>query len=88
MKCKIAGPENVHGRDVRAARILLEWTKARAAQECGVGINTIGRFEEGSGKLTPRTVTDIVRTFQAAGIIFLECDTGSGVLLNRSLSNT
>jgi transcriptional regulator with XRE-family HTH domain len=86
LTCKIAAPEDVHGRHVRAARTLLDWTKAHAAKECGVGVNTIGRFEEGSGKLTARTVADIVRTFESAGIVFVEGEVGSGVLLKRSSS--
>lgn len=80
---KIAAPEYVQGRHIRAARTLLDWTKARAAQECGVGINTIGRFEGGVETLTLRTVSDIVRTFVANGVIFVRADVGAGVLLRQ-----
>lgn len=86
LTCRIVPSEHVSGRHVRAARTLLDWTKVRAAQECGVGVNTIGRFEEGSGKLTPRTIADIIRAFEAAGIIFVRAESGSGVLLKRAPS--
>ncbi|RWA59260.1 MULTISPECIES: helix-turn-helix transcriptional regulator [unclassified Bacteria] len=82
---EIAPPADVRGRHVRAARTLLDWTKARAAQECGVGVNTIGRFEEGYETLTPRTVGDIVRTFEANGVIFVRADVGAGVFLRSTL---
>jgi transcriptional regulator with XRE-family HTH domain len=82
---KIALPENVRGRQIRAARTLLSWTKARAAQECRVGVNTIGRYEEGAGTLTARTVGDIVRTLEANGIIFVRADVGAGVMLKSTL---
>lgn len=81
LKCRIADAEHVQGRHVRAARTLLGWTKAFAAQSCGVGVNTLGRFEEGADNLIPRTVTDIVRTFEANGIVFIRGELGSGVLL-------
>ncbi|WP_292584822.1 DUF3363 domain-containing protein [Mesorhizobium sp.] len=82
---EIAPPRDVRGRHIRAARILLDWTKARAAQECGVGVNTIGRFEEGLEKLTSRTVGAIVRTFEANGVMFVRADVGAGVFLRNTL---
>ncbi|NGP16532.1 helix-turn-helix domain-containing protein [Devosia aurantiaca] len=78
-----AKPEQVQGRHLRAARTLLTWTKAQAAEECGVGVNTIGRFEDGSSGLTPRTVADIVRAFEANGVMFITTDFGSGVVLKQ-----
>jgi transcriptional regulator with XRE-family HTH domain len=78
-------PEQVQGRHLRAARILLTWTKAQAAEKCGVGVNTIGRFEEGSTALTPRTVGDIIRTFEANGVLFITTHLGFGVVLSNAL---
>lgn len=80
---RIAAPEDVQGRHIPAARTLLDWTKARAAQACGVGVNTIGRFEKDVEALTPRTVGDIVRTFEANGVVFVRADVGAGVLLRQ-----
>lgn len=84
LTCRIAAPEDVRGRHVRAARTLLNWTKVHAARECGVGVNTLGRFEEGASNLSARTIADIVRTFQANGIVFVIGDAGSGVLLKSN----
>jgi len=78
-----AKPEQVQGRHLRAARTLLAWTKAQAAEECSVGVNTIGRFEDGSTALTPRTVGDIIRTFEANGVMFITTDLGFGVVLKN-----
>jgi hypothetical protein len=55
-------------------------TKAHAAQECGVGVDRIGRIEEGMEILTPRTVGD----FEANSIVFVSADVGARVLLRQS----
>ena len=64
----------------RAARGLLDWSRARLAEASGVGRATLAEFE--SGKRTPlaRTLEDIRRTFEKAGVEFLDGD-GPGVRL-------
>jgi transcriptional regulator with XRE-family HTH domain len=79
--CVTTKPERVQGKHLRAARTLLAWTKVQAAEKCSVGVNTIGRFEEGSTTLTPRTVGDIIRTFEANGVMFVTTNLGFGVVL-------
>ncbi|MES0050604.1 helix-turn-helix transcriptional regulator [Mesorhizobium sp. M0053] len=78
---EIALPESAKGEHIRATRALLGRTKRVAARECGVGVNTIGRLEGGATSLGSRTIADIVRTFEANGVVFVRCNRGLGVLL-------
>ncbi|MDN3571134.1 helix-turn-helix transcriptional regulator [Methylobacterium longum] len=64
----------------RAARALLEWTQDRLAETSSVSKKTVVDFE--AGKRTPydRTIADIARAFEAAGIQFIpENGGGAGV---------
>jgi DNA-binding XRE family transcriptional regulator len=82
---EIAPPDAVVGKHVRAARALLAWTKRTAAEKCGVGINTIGRLENDEPGIGPRTVADIVRGFEAHGVVFVKDSNRSGVMLKSSV---
>lgn len=63
----------------RAARALLNLSAQELATRAGVGVNTITRFEGGSGAQT-RTVDKIKATLETAGILFLSVNGGgSGV---------
>jgi len=64
----------------RAARALLEWTQDRLAEASSVSKKTLVDFE--AGKRTPydRTIAEVVRAFEAAGIEFIpENGGGAGV---------
>lgn len=64
----------------RAARALLEWTQDRLAEASSVSKKTLVDFE--AGKRTPydRTIADITRAFELAGIEFIpENGGGAGV---------
>lgn len=82
---EIACPGAIGGKHVRAARALLDWTKRTAAEKCGVGINTIGRLESDEPGIGSRTVADIVRGFEAHGVVFVKYSGGSGVMLKSSV---
>ncbi|GEP08058.1 helix-turn-helix transcriptional regulator [Methylobacterium oxalidis] len=62
----------------RAARALLEWTQDRLSAEASVSKKTLVDFE--AGKRTPydRTIADIVRALETAGIEFIS-ENGGGV---------
>ena len=64
----------------RAARALLEWTQDRLAEASSVSKKTLADFE--AGKRTPydRTLADIQRTLESAGLEFIpENGGGAGI---------
>ena len=61
------------GRQLRAARKLLGWSRAKLAQEAGVPVAEIAAIED-RGK--------IEAVLREAGVEFLECE-GEGVRLKR-----
>lgn len=70
----------------RAGRALLEWTQDRLAQQSGVAKKTIADFE--SGRRTPydRTIADIERTLEAAGLEFIPENGGGAGIRFRAAS--
>jgi predicted transcriptional regulator len=67
---------------IRAARSLLGWTAQDLANFSKVGITTIRKIEvqEGIAKAQLRTVEDIRRAFEEAGIEFIgKPENGAGV---------
>ncbi|MCJ2131269.1 helix-turn-helix transcriptional regulator [Methylobacterium sp. E-045] len=64
----------------RAARALLDWTQDQLAEASSVSKKTLADFE--SGKRTPydRTLSDVQRAFETAGIEFIpENGGGAGI---------
>lgn len=55
----------------RAARAILGWKLEDTALAAGVGTNTVFRFEKGDA-LSNRTLKDIRRAYEEAGIGFSE----------------
>ena len=67
------------------ARAALGWNAKELAERVGVAANTISRYENGSDAFG-ETLKKIRRTFEDAGIIFID-ENGGGVgvrLKNRS----
>jgi len=67
---------------IRAARSLLGWTALDLAERSGVAVSTLRRMEVQSGEPVchPRTLQDIIRTFEEAGLEFIGTpDNGPGV---------
>ena len=66
----------------RAARAMLGWSRQRLAEVADVAERTIIDFERGARRPHRRTIVDIRRTFEEAGIIFIdENGNGPGVIL-------
>jgi transcriptional regulator with XRE-family HTH domain len=55
----------------RAARGLLDWTQSDLVNHSGVAQKTVADFERGLTKLHRRTLTAIIKAFEAAGIEFI-----------------
>lgn len=62
----------------RAARALLEWTQDRLAVTSSVSKKTIADFETGKRMPYDRTISDLTRALEAAGIQFIY-ENGGGV---------
>ena len=56
----------------RMARAALNWTVKDLAEQAQVGISTVVRFEAGRGKPIVATTAAMARTFEAAGIRFID----------------
>jgi ribosome-binding protein aMBF1 (putative translation factor) len=71
---------------IRAARALLRWSAEDLARESTLGVTTIRRAElaEGQTAMTVANDSTLRRTFEAAGIEFIdENGGGPGVRLRR-----
>lgn len=78
--------EEPTGRQVRAARALLGWSKTDLGRVAGVSVTTIARLEGKAGRIGGRTntATNLVVTLKRAGIEFVNVNQNAvGVLLLR-----
>jgi transcriptional regulator with XRE-family HTH domain len=69
---------------LRAARGLLGWSQKELAVEAKVGRATIADFEVGKRRPYPRTLTDLQRTLEAAGVEFVNGE-DLGVKMKRAI---
>jgi transcriptional regulator with XRE-family HTH domain len=69
---------------LRAARGLLGWSQKELAVEAKVGRATIADFEVGKRRPYPRTLADLQRTLEAAGVEFVNGD-DLGVKIKRTI---
>ncbi len=69
-------------KQCRAARELLGWKQTDLSDVSGIGIATIADFERGSREPIKRTLKDIRRNLEGAGIEFINED-GIGVKLKE-----
>ncbi len=68
----------------RGARAMLEWSRNKLAREAEVAVGTVVDFERGARQPYKRTLFDIRRALEDAGVIFIdEGDEGPGVRLRR-----
>jgi len=67
-------------RQIRAARALVGLSQHELADRAGVGIATIRRIEAAIDEITgsAQTLSRIQRALEAAGIVFIDQDEGSG----------
>jgi len=69
---------------IRAARVMLEWTRADLAQHSGLGFSSMMRIESANGVpgAHAKTLEAIEKAFEKAGIQFIGTpDDGPGVRL-------
>jgi hypothetical protein len=72
----------ITGRQIRAARALLNWKQEMLAEKALVALTALKRLESERGLGTHEGTRDQVRrTLEAAGILFMESDRGRGVML-------
>ena len=69
-------------KQVRAARLMLDWNAPDLARAARLNVNTVSRFETGGG-VRPYNAEAIQRTLEQAGIRFLNTDEGEGIMLLR-----
>jgi DNA-binding XRE family transcriptional regulator len=72
----------------RAARALLNWTQDRLAQTASVSKKTLADFEAGNRDPYERTLTDIQKALEAAGIEFIAENGGGSGLRFRERKQT
>ncbi len=69
----------------RAARALLGWSRKQLAQSALIAERTLVDFERGARNPLDRTLSDIRRALEDAGVIFIDEDElGPGVRLRES----
>jgi transcriptional regulator with XRE-family HTH domain len=75
----------IQSAQIRAARALLDWTARELAERSGVSLATIQRLERQSGIPVshPRTLADLKRAFEEAGVEFIGTPEEPGVILRR-----
>ena len=71
----------------RAARALLEWTQDRLAEASSVSKKTLVDFEAGKRTPSDRTLFDIIRALESAGIEFIPENGGGAGVRFRSKRN-
>jgi hypothetical protein len=72
----------ITGRQVRAARALLNWKQDMLAEKALVALTALKRLESEHGLPVHDATRDQVRrALEAAGIMFVESDRGKGVML-------
>jgi transcriptional regulator with XRE-family HTH domain len=60
----------VTGAQIKAARDLLHWSRAKLSVEAQVGFAVLSAFERGSRIPSQRTLDALEETFEAAGVAF------------------
>lgn len=75
----------ISSKQVRAARVFLDWDQRRLAKEAGVSLTTIQRMEKlGLERSSVRNAESVQNTLEAAGIDFIHSNGGGeGVRLRK-----
>jgi ribosome-binding protein aMBF1 (putative translation factor) len=79
----------ITGRQVRAARALLNWKQEMLAEKSLVALTALKRLESERSLPVHETTRDQVRrALEAAGVLFVQSERGRGVmLLNETSTN-
>jgi predicted transcriptional regulator len=74
----------ITGRQIRAARALLGWSREKLCQETGMSWSTLARLEQGGADPRVSTVEAVQAALEHAGIEFISGEgKGEGVRLTR-----
>lgn len=73
--------DSISPAQCRAARALLGMTQAELSEASGVPLTVIARFESDATKPRASSFRPIIAALSKAGIVFLDADDASGVLL-------
>ena len=65
---------HISSEQCRAARGLLGWSQQELARRAKVARKTVADFELGQVRPYPRTLRDVVETFDDAGVVFLPAE--------------
>ena len=68
----------IYASQCKAARALLDWSRRNLAEAADVAERTIIDFERGARSPYSRTLRDIRRAFEDAGVIFIDSEEGVG----------
>lgn len=69
----------ISAKQIKAARVFLEWNQRRLAAETGLSLPTIQRMEKiGLGRSSATNAELMQKTLEAAGIVFLDRDESAG----------
>lgn len=73
----------ISNKQIKAARLFLDWSQKDLVRESGLSLPTIQRMEKsGVGRSSVDNVHKLIETFEKAGIEFIdENDGGQGVRL-------
>lgn len=75
------------GRQIRAARAMLGWTATELAERAGTTRNTVQRLEQEDGipQSRSKTLFDLRKALENAGIEFLENSASVGVIFHTKI---
>lgn len=79
----------IEGRQVRAARGLLEWSRSDLVRASGVSMSALLRLESTQADTRSSTVNKVVAALEDAGIVFVnDGQAGTGVLVKPARDTT
>lgn len=71
----------ISSKQCKAARDLLDWKQSDLAVKANMATSTIAHFERGSTEPSIRTLADLKRAFEDAGIEFIDDEIRVGAAL-------
>ena len=74
----------VNLKQIRAARGWLGWSQKDLSEASGVSQRTIAGLEKERRIPNDRTLNDIARAFEDAGVVFLSDDQGLGIGIKQT----
>lgn len=78
IKASSSSGQMVSIKQIKAARLFLDWSQRDLAREAGLSLPTIQRMEKfGVGRSSVDNVQKLIETFEAAGIEFID-ENGGG----------